>query len=39
MGGKDVKKRLYSIRYIWSIITAPEKPQNSWYQKQTNTNV
>jgi hypothetical protein len=25
-GGRDVKKRLKSMRYIWSIITWPEKP-------------
>ena len=25
IGGIDVKIRLYNIRYIWSIITAPEK--------------
>ena len=29
-GGREVKRRLKSIRYIWSIITWPEKPQYSW---------
>ena len=30
-GGREVKSRLNSIRYIWSIITWPDQPQNSWY--------
>ena len=29
-GERKVKRRLNSIRYIWSIITWPEKPQYSW---------
>ena len=29
-GGRDVKKRLKSMRYIWSIMTWPEKPQYNW---------
>ena len=29
-GGREVKRRLKSMRYIWSIITWPEKPQYSW---------
>lgn len=28
-GGREVKSKLYSIRYIWSIMTVPEKPQYS----------
>lgn len=38
-GGREVKSRLYNIRYIWSIITDPENPQYSWYQKIRNTKV
>lgn len=38
MGGNEVKSKLYNIKYIWSIITAPENPQNNWYQNSKKTN-
>lgn len=37
-GGREVNSKLYNIRYIWSIMTVPEKPQYSWYQKHRKTN-
>jgi len=37
IGGNEVNKKLYNMRYIWSIMTVPEKPQYIWYQKQTKT--
>lgn len=34
-GGIDVNRRLYSIKYIWSIMTDPVKPQYSYGEQVT----